>query len=109
MDLAGRIAESVVGALLTGIPGLDVAHLPARHAQPEVDYVLTIGTRRIPLEVKYQKRIDPWRDTEGLRTFIETAANNAPFGILVTRPDAVGETDDPRILRVPLPNLLLMR
>ncbi|MBM4356450.1 MAG: ATP-binding protein [Deltaproteobacteria bacterium] len=108
-ELAGRISESVVGALLTSIPGLDVAHLPARHAQPEVDYVLTIGTRRIPLEVKYQKRIDPWRDTEGLRTFIETAANNAPFGILITRPDAVGEIEDPRIVRVPLPNLLLMR
>jgi hypothetical protein len=33
-DLAGHIAESVVGALLTGLPGLDVAHFPERATEP---------------------------------------------------------------------------
>lgn len=32
--------------------------------------MLSVGTAKIPLEVKYQRRIDPPRDTEGLRTFI---------------------------------------
>jgi len=61
-DLAGHIAESVVGAYFTGIPNLDVAHFPERATEPEVDFVLTIGEKRIPVEVKYRRRIDPHRD-----------------------------------------------
>ena len=104
---AGRIAESVTGAHLSGIGGLQLAHLPARDDEPEVDFVLTVGDRRIPLEVKYQARIDPLRDTDGLRAFLETRANNAPFGVLVTQTAA--EVDDPRIVSLPLSSLLLLR
>ncbi len=107
-DVAGRIAESVVGATLSSIHGLDLAYLPARRDQPEIDFVITVGTRRIPVEVKYQRRIDPLRDTEGLRTFIEKAVNNAPFGLLVTQTDRADE-DDPRIIAVPLASLMLLR
>lgn len=82
--------------------------MPERGGEPEIDFVLTTGTRRIPLEVKYQRRIDPLRDTEGLRTFIEKTANNAPFGVLVTQHDGV-TIDDPRIVALPLSNLLLLR
>jgi predicted AAA+ superfamily ATPase len=106
--LAGHIAESVVGVTLATISGLDIAHLPGRSGQPEVDFVLTIGTKRIPLEVKYQRRIDPLRDTEGLRTFLEKAANNAPFGVLVTQTDATA-VKDPRIVALPLASLMLLR
>lgn len=106
--LAGRIAESIVGALLSTIHGLDLSHLPARGGDPEVDYVLTIGTRRIPLEVKYSSHIDPLTDTEGLRAFIEKAVNNAPFGVLVTLVDSVTVVD-PRIICLPLPSLMLLR
>ena len=73
-----------------------------------MDFVLTIGTRRIPLEVKYQRRIDPLMDTEGLRSFVEQKVNNAPFGILVAQAD----TDvvvDPRIVCVPLSTLMMLR
>ena len=107
-DLAGHIAESVAGTMLATVPSLDLSHLPGRSGQPEIDFVLTAGTRRIPTEVKYQRRIDPLRDTEGLRTFIENAGNNAPFGILVTQTD-VPEVDDPRIVALPLSTLLLLR
>jgi predicted AAA+ superfamily ATPase len=107
-DLAGHIAESVVGAFLADIPSLDLAHFPARGAEPEVDYILTIGDKRIPLEVKYRRRIDPLRDTLGLRSFLEKAHYNAPFGILVTMLDDA-EIRDPRIVPVSLPSLLLMR
>ena len=76
--------------------------------EPEVDFVLTIGERRIPLEVKYRKRIDSHNDTIGLRAFLEKTVYNAPFGILVTMLDEK-PVDDPRIVCVSLPSLLLLR
>jgi predicted AAA+ superfamily ATPase len=106
--LAGHIAESVVGATLATISNLDLAHLPPRSGKPEVDFVLTIGTKRIPLEVKYQRRIDPLMDTEGLRSFIEQSVNNAPFGILVSQTDTEIVVD-PRIVCLPLSTLMMLR
>jgi len=60
------------------------------------------------LEVKYQRRIDPLADTEGLRTFIEKKVNHAPFGLLITQEDS-GAVDDPRIVTLPLSTLMLLR
>lgn len=105
--LAGHVAESIVGACLSTINGLDLAHLPERSGEPEIDFILSVGTLRIPLEVKYQRRIDPLRDTEGMRTFMERSVNNAPFGILVTQSPVT--LDDPRIIPIPLSTLLLLR
>jgi predicted AAA+ superfamily ATPase len=107
-DLAGHIAESVAGYFLGGLPHLDLAHFPARETEPEVDFVLTVGTRRIPLEVKYRRRIDPHEDTRGLRSFLEQTVYNAPFGILITLEDDV-QIPDPRIIPVSLPSFLLLR
>ena len=107
-DLAGHLVESAVGYYLGGLPHLDLAHFPERGAEPEVDFVLTIGEKRIPLEIKYRSRIDPHRDTLGLRAFIEKTVYNAPFGILATMHDNE-VVNDPRILPVSLPALLLMR
>ncbi len=106
--LAGHVAESVIGAVLSTIAGLDIAHLPERGGEPEVDFVMTIGTKRIPVEVKYQKRIDALNDTEGLRTFIENKNNRAAFGILVTQND-LQPLDDPRIVAMPLSTFMLIR
>ena len=107
-DLAGRIAESVAGATLSTIGGLDLAHFPRRASEPEIDYVLTIGTLRIPMEIKYRRRIDPLADTEGLRTFLEKAVYNAPFALLVTQTDD-SVVDDPRIVTLPLSSLMMLR
>ena len=107
-DLAGHVAESVVGYFLSTISGLGVAHFPARGGEPEVDFVLTVGKNRIPLEVKYRRRIDPYGDTEGLRAFMERTVYNAPFGLLVTLLDDV-VVPDPRIVALPLSSLLLLR
>ncbi len=107
-DLAGHLAESVLGYFLASVPNLDVAHFPARGAEPEVDFVLTVGTRRIPIEVKYRKRIDPLDDTRGLRAFLEKAVYNAPFGILVTLDDDVA-IPDPRIVSISLSSFLWTR
>lgn len=106
-DLAGHIAESAAGYFLRSIVNLDVAHFPARSAEPEVDFVLTVGEQRVPLEVKYRRWIDH-RDTLGLRSFIEKTHYNAPFGVLVTMLDDVA-SDDPRIVSLPLSSLLLLR
>ncbi len=107
-DLAGHIAESVVGAYFGGVPHLDVAHFPQRPTEPEVDFILTVGERRIPVEVKYRRRVDPHRDTLGLRSFLEKSHYNAPFGVLVTMSEGV-EIPDPRIVPVSLRSLLLAR
>jgi len=107
-DLAGHLAESIVGYFLGGLPHMDIAHFPERSVEPEVDFILTVGEQRIPVEVKYREQIDPFRDTVGLRSFIEKTVYNAPFGILVTMHDNV-VVPDPRIVAVPLPSLLLLR
>lgn len=107
-DLAGRIAEGAAGYFLSGIPHLDVAHFPERGSEPEVDYVLTVGEHRIPVEVKYPRHVDPHDDTRGLRAFIERSAYNASFGVLVTPGDDVA-VDDPRIVPISLASLLLLR
>ncbi|MBM3245749.1 MAG: ATP-binding protein [Candidatus Omnitrophica bacterium] len=107
-DLAGHIAESVLGYFLAGIPNLDVAWFPERADEPEVDYVVSVGEFRIPIEVKYRRHIDSHRDTIGLRSFIEKTVYNAPFGILVTLNDDT-IIDDPRIVTVPLSSFLLLR
>lgn len=107
-DLAGHVAESALGYFLGGIPGLDVAWFPERGAEPEVDYVISVGEFRIPIEIKYRKYIDLHRDTIGLRSFIEKTVYNAPFGILVTLDDNVS-VDDRRIVAIPLSSFLLFR
>jgi len=106
-DLAGRIAESVVGYFQRAIVNLGVTHFPERSAEPEVDFILTVGEQRIPLEVKYRRQID-FKDTLGLRAFLEKSHYNAPFGLLITLGEEAG-TDDPRIVSLPLSTLLLLK
>jgi predicted AAA+ superfamily ATPase len=106
-DLAGRVAEGVAGHFFKSIINLGVNHFPERGAEPEVDYVLTVGDQRIPVEIKYRRRVDH-SDTRGLRAFVEKSVYNAPFGVLVTLDDQV-RVDDPRIICLPLSSLLLMR
>lgn len=106
-DLAGHLAESVAGYFLRSLVNLDVAHFPERGGEPDVDFVVTIGEQRIPVEVKYRRRIDHG-DSVGLRSFMGRAHYNAPFAILVTLTDETG-SDDPRIVSLPLSTLLLMR
>lgn len=104
---AGHLAESVFGSAASLVAGLDIAHWPERGADREVDFVLTVGVLRVPVEIKYQRRIDPHRDTAGLRSFLEKTVNNAAFGILITQ-DASGVVDDPRIVSLPLSTFLLL-
>ena len=107
-SLAGHLAESIFGSVASTIHGLDIAHFPERGTDREVDFVLTIGAQRVPVEIKYQRRIDALRDTLGVRSFIEKSVNNASFGILITQ-DNQGVVDDPRIVSIPLSTFMLLR
>jgi predicted AAA+ superfamily ATPase len=107
-DLAGHLAESSLGYWLASLPNLDVAHFPARGSEPEVDFVITVGTRRIPVEVKYRRRISSHDDTLGIRAFLEKTVYNAPFGLLVTLEDDV-QVHDPRIIAISLSSMLWLR
>jgi predicted AAA+ superfamily ATPase len=106
-DMAGHIVESIVGYYLGSIPGSNLAWFPERSIEPEVDFVLTVGAYRIPIEVKYRRHIDPHRDTLGLRAFLEKVVYNAPFGLLITLTDDI-KIEDPRIIPLPLATLLLV-
>lgn len=107
-DLAGHLAESIAGYFLGTIPGLDLSWFPEREIEPEIDFIITVGEYRIPVEIKYRQRIDGHRDTLGIRAFMEKSVYNAPFGILVTLSDNA-TIDDPRIVTLPLSSLLLLR
>jgi len=107
-DLAGHLAESAVGYYFASVPNLGLAHFPERGAEPEVDFVLTVGKYRIPVEVKYRRRIDAHTDTLGLRAFLDKSVYNAPFGLLVTLDDGVS-VPDPRIVPISLSALLWLR
>ncbi|MBI4286600.1 MAG: ATP-binding protein [Chloroflexi bacterium] len=107
-DIAGHLAESTLGYFLASIPNLDMAYFPSRASEPEVDFVVTVGTRRIPIEVKYRRRIDPHEDTIGIRAFLEKTVYNAQFGLLITLEDDVQVTD-PRIIPISLSSILWSR
>ena len=106
--VAGHIAESVFGSVASTVAGLDISHLPERGIDREVDFVLTIGYQRLPVEIKYRRRIHPLQDTLGIRSFLEKSVNNAPFGILITQDDSA-TVDDPRIVSMPLSTFMLLR
>jgi predicted AAA+ superfamily ATPase len=107
--LAGYLAESTTGAWLAQNYGLSISWLPQRNdSEPEVDFIINPGDVRIPIEVKYQARVDPVRDTTGLRRFMDEPMNRSTFGLLVTRTD-VDLDLDPRIVQLPLSTLMLLR
>ena len=79
---------------------------PAKNKEPEVDFVLSIGDQRIPIEVKYRNSIKREHYT-GLQDFIEKPIHRAPFGILITKNES--PSIDERTIAIPLKNLLILR
>ena len=104
-DLAGRVAESTAGYYLSEV-GLPVAHIPARSGSPEIDFLLTAGDWRVPLEVKYRRTIEVACDMSALQSFVARPTNRARVGVVVTRNDYGGELPD-HIVALPLKSLLL--
>lgn len=106
--MAGRIADSVVGQFFAETPGVQLTHLPPKTAVPEIDYILTVGDQRIPVEVKYRSGAAVGNDSAALSWFTGNPINKAPFGLLITRDEGVVSTD-PAIIPVSLRSLLLIR
>jgi predicted AAA+ superfamily ATPase len=102
---SGHLAESLVGAFFAGVPGLDVSWFPENSSEGEVDFVLTIGLKRIPVEVKFRRHLDA-EDFHAVRSFVSQPKYDAPFGIVVTR-ETAGEKDN--LFCVPLHALLGLR
>jgi len=82
---AGHLVESIIGYFLKGIPGLDVAWWPERTGEPEIDFVVSIGMQRVPIEVKYRHGEPTKDDFAGIEAFCAKPHYNAAFGLLVTQ------------------------
>lgn len=102
---AGHLAESLVGAFFSGVPGLEVSWLPGNSNEGEIDFVLTIGLKRIPVEVKYRRQLKS-EDFSAVRSFISQKKYNAPFGIVVTREEAAEKEN---VFCIPMHALLGLR
>lgn len=105
--LAGYIAESTVGTVLSAITHLDIAWLPARQKNQEVDFVMVLGNQRIPIEVKYRTKVHQ-DDLRGITEFLDREINQASFGIVVTKNDEV-VIEDKRLICMPLSTFMLLR
>jgi len=104
---AGHLIESDIGYYLKGIPGLNVSWFPTRGEEPELDFVLTIGLKRIPIEVKYRRGAAKAEHLRGLQSFCGLAKYNASFGLLITQ-DTSGIIAD-NIIALPAYALLSVR
>ncbi|HEX8325243.1 MAG TPA: AAA family ATPase [Tepidisphaeraceae bacterium] len=102
--MAGHLIESVLGYQMCSIPTLEVAWNPARANESEIDFLLTLGLKRVPIEIKYHANFDV-RDIAALEAFCTKPHYNAKFGLIVTQTHAgkVGE----RTIAVPASALLL--
>lgn len=103
----GHVIESVLGYFLKGIPGVELSWFPPRGKEPEVDLTLTIGTHRIPVEVKYRRGAPGKGDAVGIEAFCGKSAYAADFGLIVTQ-SAEGPVGD-RAIAVPASTFLLLR
>jgi len=102
--VAGHVVESIVGYFLKGVPRVEVAWFPERKGEPEVDYVLTLGTQRIPIEVKYSRAKPKRGDCAGLDSFCGQKKYSAPFGLLLTQ-DTSGQLAE-SVIALPLSTFL---
>lgn len=84
LTIAGHIIESAIGYYLSDLTGIQVSWMPERSSEPEVDFVFTIGAKRIPIEVKYRQRAVREADLKGLRDFCSQQKYAAPLGLVVT-------------------------
>lgn len=103
----GHVMESVLGYFLKGIPGVELAWFPARAKEPEVDLVLTVGTSRIPVEVKYRRAGPESGDLAGIESFCGKPAYAAGHGLIITQ-----TTEGPigsHAIAVPASTFLLLR
>ena len=82
---AGHILEGIIGYQLKSTPSLDISWFPMRRDEPEVDFILTSGLKRLPIEVKYRHGKPKNGDLAGIRSFCRKEKYNAEFGLVITQ------------------------
>lgn len=104
---AGHLVESILGYYFKGIPGIEISWFPTRSHEPEIDYVITIGTNRIPIEIKYRRGKPKLSDAAGIEAFCGKPAYSANFGLMVTQDEEgpIGKN----ALAIPLATFLMLR
>jgi predicted AAA+ superfamily ATPase len=70
------------------------------HAGAEVDLVIEVGTRLVPVEIKRSTRVGSY-DLRGLLSFLDAFADRAPFGVVLYSGDHIARPSE-RIVLVPV-------
>ncbi|MDO8552221.1 MAG: ATP-binding protein [bacterium] len=101
----GRIAETLAHNVIRLFPGVsDVSYYREPSGKQEIDFVVRVGSRVIPIEIVYKNQTDN-HHRDSVRSFLETQGKQNSFGILVTKED--WKIEQP-ILEMPLSIFLLM-
>lgn len=100
----GRIAETLVHNIIRLFPGIsDVSYFRESRGESEVDFVVRIGDRMVPIEVCYQSSVDR-KHRMAPREFIAKHGKAGDFGLLVTK-DSYSSSFP--VIEIPLPFFLL--
>ena len=100
----GRVAETLAHNVIRLFPGIsDVSYYREPSGKEEVDFIVRVGSRMIPIEVAYQSQVDN-KHHAAIRTFLEIHGKSNSSGILVTKED--WKIEQP-ILKMPLSLFLL--
>lgn len=101
----GRIAETLAHNTIRRFPGIsDVSYYREPRGKEEIDFVVRVGSRMVPIEVSYQSQVDD-RHRTTIQSFLEAHGKRDGFGILVTKE---ARNNTPPIFEIPLPFFLLM-
>ncbi len=100
----GRIAETLVHNVIRLFPGVsDLSYYREPRGSAEIDFIVRVGSKMIPIEVCYQSSMREHRLTT-MKKFLEEHGKRGSFGVLVTKKDVNFE---PPIFKVPLPFFLV--
>ncbi|MCL5010979.1 MAG: AAA family ATPase, partial [Patescibacteria group bacterium] len=100
----GRIAETLVHNVIRLFPGIsDVSYYRESSGKQEVDFIVRVGSRMMPVEVAYQNQAGS-QHRGSIRTFLEAHGKQNGFGVLVTKES--WKIEQP-IIEMPLPLFLL--
>ena len=89
---AGHIIEGIIGNFFASTQGIEAFCLPAKKHNPEIDIILSIGIKHIPIEIKYRKKRVSHHQLDAIRHFITKPQHEASFGLVVTQEES-GEVE----------------
>jgi len=100
----GRVAETLAHNVIRLFPGIaDVSYYREPNGKQEVDFVVRVGSRMVPIEIAYQNQIGS-QHCGPIRAFLEAHGKQNGFGLLITKE---GWKIEQPIIEMPLPFFLL--